>query len=113
MSLPLFVAGCATAPPAAVVPPPAPQVGLESVINKGADVAIALLGPSSLDRREGPARHLQFAGTACVLDLFYYPPPGANAQIATYADARRPDGSAMQPGDCLRLLEAARASAQS
>jgi hypothetical protein len=106
--LPLL-AGCTAAatPVVTSAPEPPAYVGLEAVMGRGADVAIALVGPSSLDRREGDARHLQFAG-ACVLDLYYYPPPGSNAAVARHADARLPDGSAIAPGACLARLQSER-----
>jgi hypothetical protein len=103
-----ILAGCAaTATPVATAPEPPSYAGLETLMGRGADVAIALVGPSTLDRREGEARHLQFAG-ACVLDLYYYPPPGSNAPVARHADARLPDGTAIAPGQCLSRLQEAR-----
>lgn len=108
---PLALLACATperpAPPAAK-PPPDP--GLAALLGRGPEAAIALVGPVRLDRREGEARHLQFGGSPCILDLYYYRPEAGAAPVARHADARRPDGSAIAPGDCLRLLQAARAS---
>jgi hypothetical protein len=108
--VPLFgalalLAGCASAPPAAVAPPPPP--GMDLLLGQPAETALALLGTPRLDRREGPARQLQFAG-GCVLDLFYY---GAPAPVATHADARLPDGRDYAAGDCLQQLLRARAAA--
>jgi hypothetical protein len=103
-----LLSGCAAAPAVVTAPPEAPSyAGLELLMGRGADVAIALIGPSTLDRREGEARHLQFAA-GCVLDLFYYPPPGSNAPVARHADARLPDGTAIAPGACFTQLQAAR-----
>ncbi|MFN7176148.1 MAG: hypothetical protein ACK4MX_04585 [Thermaurantiacus sp.] len=79
---------------------------MEKLLGQPAEVALSLLGKTSLDRREGPARHLQFAG-ACVLDLFYLPSPGA-APVATHAEARLPNGQDVQPGECLAALLRAR-----
>ncbi len=108
----LLLGACATAdrgvPSASPAPPPDP--GLAALIGKGPDVAIALIGPSRLDRREGDARQLQFGGATCILDLFYYRAPAGNAAVARHAEARRPDGSAIPAGDCFRLLQAAKAS---
>ncbi|MFQ3665623.1 MAG: hypothetical protein SNJ79_06245 [Sphingomonadaceae bacterium] len=103
----LVLAACAATPPPLPAPAPVSYQGLDAVMGRSADVALALVGPSNLDRREGEARQLQFAG-ACVLDIFYLPPPGGNLPVATHADARRPDGSAMPPGECLTLLQQAR-----
>lgn len=105
----LLLAACATAPAPGVetvAPPPRPSGGMERLLGQPAEAAIALLGPTSLDRREGAARHLQFAG-ACVLDLFYLPRPGASP-VATHAEARLPNGQDVQPGECLAALLRAR-----
>ncbi|QMW22101.1 hypothetical protein [Sandaracinobacteroides saxicola] len=102
----LLLAACATTP--AAPPPPArqaappPPPGMERLIGKPPETALTLLGTPRLDRREGPARILQFAGKACVLDLFYYPRP--NTPVATYAAARDPAGTSMAPATCLALL---------
>ena len=102
--VPLFaaalLAGCATAPKPAAAPPPAP--GMERLLGQPVDSAIALLGPASLDRREGAARQLQFGGP-CILDIFYYPKAGTGT-VATYAEARLPDGRTFPAGECLALL---------
>ncbi len=97
----VLLSGCATTRlPVASAPPPAP--GMEVLLGRPMDSAIAMLGAASLDRREGIARQLQFAG-ACILDLFYYPKQGVGT-VATYAEARLPDGRAFPPGECLSLL---------
>jgi hypothetical protein len=75
---------------------------MERLLGQTADAALAMLGAASLDRREGPARQLQFAG-ACILDLFYYQKPG-EAPLATFAEARLPDGRTFAAGECLQLL---------
>lgn len=103
----LFVAGCASAPQPEAAPPPPP--GMELLLGQPAEKAVALLGKPRLDRREGPARQLQFGG-ACILDVFYYQQPGA-APLATHADSRLPDGRAFAPGECLQLLLRARPAA--
>ncbi len=96
-----LLAGCASTPaPIATAPPPAVP-GMDRLLGKPVDAAIAMLGAASLDRREGIARQLQFAG-ACILDLFYYPKDGGT--VATYAEARLPDGRAFPAGECLALL---------
>ncbi len=106
-----LLGGCASTEVAAPAPaPPPPDPGLAAILGRGPDVAIAIVGPSRLDRREGEARHLQFGSAACILDLYYYRAEAGNAQVARHADARRPDGSPIPAGDCLRLLKAAKAS---
>lgn len=101
----LAVAGCASAPvplPVAVPPAPPPP-GLTRIIGSSAAGVLALLGPASLDRSEGPARQLQFIRPPCVLDVFLYPGAGGAMTVRTAA-ARRPDGSRIDPGACLGLL---------
>ncbi len=101
----MLLASCATQPkPVAKAPPALP--GMDQLIGQGVEAADRILGIASLDRREGPARQLQFAGQ-CVLDLFYYPAAGS-VPVATYASARMPDGRAMAPADCLAMLIRAR-----
>ena len=77
----------------------APVPGLERVLGKPAGAATALLGPPGLDRHDGPGRHLQFVGTDCILDLYYYPDPAAGQPTARYADARHRDGKVLPHGD--------------
>jgi len=96
-----LLAGCATRPPVEAPPPPPPP-GMERLIGQPAETALQLLGPARLDRREGPARQLQFAGP-CILDIFYYPRNG-QVSIATHAEARLPSGVASSPGDCFEAL---------
>ena len=104
-TLPLALAGlasCATQPSVEVAPSAPPAPGMERLMGKPADLAIQLLGTPRLDRREGPARQLQFRG-ACILDIFYYPKAGQPA-LATHAEARLASGQASSPGDCLQAL---------
>lgn len=109
--VPALLSACAAAPRSAPVTAPLPPPGMELLLQRPAQTALALLGPARLDRREGPARQLQFVGP-CVLDLFYY--GGGAAAVATHAEARLPDGRPSAPGDCMQLLiklrEAARAA---
>ncbi len=74
---------------------------MELLLQKPAETAVALLGQPRLDKQEGIARQLQFAGD-CILDLWYY--PTAKGPVATYADARLADGRDLPAGQCLRLL---------
>ncbi len=105
----LTVAACSQAPPLApVAPPPPPRFappppGLARILGRDAATVMALLGKPSLDRREGPARLLQFVRPPCVLDVFLYPDAGTVPTVRTAA-ARRPDGSRIDPGACLTLL---------
>ncbi|NBC37004.1 hypothetical protein GTZ99_10595 [Novosphingobium sp. FSY-8] len=80
-------------PPVRVTPPPAPRVlsapGLEGVIGAGTEDLIRQFGVPRLDVTEGDARKLQFGGSACVLDIYLYPPQAGAAPRATYVEARR------------------------
>lgn len=82
-------------PPAAIyrTPPPTARVqslpGLEGVIGANAQELTRLFGTPRLDVVEGDARKLQFSATACVLDVYLYPPAPGQAPRASYVDARR------------------------
>jgi len=117
--VPLALGACvSTPPPAAPVrrveaPPPvqpsySPQ-GLETVIGRTAAYLQAELGTPDLDIREGAARKLQFAGPACVLDAYLYPPQARGEAIVTWIDARLPDGRDASRVSCVNALIAARA----
>jgi hypothetical protein len=109
-----LAAGCVpqsvVPPPAApppLAPPPAPTYsthGLESVMGRNARALIALFGNPALDVREGIARKLQFAGPACVLDVYLYPPQGGGEPVATHVDARLPDGRDIDRSSCVAAL---------
>jgi hypothetical protein len=107
----LLASGCA--PSASDAPAPAARpvqvqtysvVGLESVIGRTARIVEGQFGRPELDVREGPARKLQFAGPACILDVYFYPPRGGGEPIATHVDARLPDGSDFDRASCVAAL---------
>jgi hypothetical protein len=106
--LALSLAACATtptiksAPPAPIVAPDPP--GLVQILRKPEATITALLGKPSMARTEGPARQLQFIRPPCILDIFLYPTPQSPTPLARTATARKPDGSAMDPGACLTLI---------
>ena len=110
----LVLGGCAaqserTAPAAHRAPPPqrvAPynSTGLENVIGRTARMLEAQFGKPALDVREGPARKLQFAGPACVLDAYLYPPKGGGEPIVTHIDARLRDGRDLDRASCVAAL---------
>jgi hypothetical protein len=52
------------------------------------------------------ARKLQFIGPICVLDAYLYP-KGAREAVATYVDARQPDGRDIDRASCVAALIAA------
>jgi hypothetical protein len=91
-------------------PPPKPTArllaapGLEGVIGASPDAVIRQFGQPRLDVREEDARKLQWSGTACILDVFFYPPPGGGQQAATYVEARRGDGREVDRAACVAAL---------
>ncbi len=118
-ALALMLGGCASAPkPAArpaVAPPRStivvvPQVmaakGLEGVIGSQAAALTRRFGQARIDLSEGDARKLQFAGPACVLDIYLYPPRAGADPTASHVEARlRQGGAAVDAGACIREVE--------
>jgi hypothetical protein len=110
----LLLAGCASTATEAPTVIPAPRVvqrtvpltstGLESVLGRTARTLEALFGKPGLDVREGKARKLQFAGPACVLDAYLYPPAAGGEPIVTHVDARLPDGRDLDRASCVAAL---------
>ena len=98
-------------PPPALhrVPPPSAHVlalpGLEGVIGAGEAELARQFGKPRLTVWEGDARKLQFSGTACVLDVYLYPPAAGGEPRATYVDARRAtDGRDVDRIACVNAL---------
>ncbi len=90
-------------------PPPAPQVqavpGVEGVIGASGAELVRQFGQPRLDVMEGDARKLQYSGSACVLDLFLYPPAAGREPQATYVEARRAsDGQDVDRAACIAAL---------
>ena len=113
----LLLAGCVSgeARPGAAAPEQAvvrntsyTTIGLESVIGRNARLLEAQFGRPELDVREGSARKLQFAGPACVLDAYLYPPRGGGDPIVTHVDARTPAGADFDRASCVAALTQAR-----
>jgi predicted small lipoprotein YifL len=99
-----------TVPEPVFVPPRDAKIlnlpGLEGVIGAPASSLVTQFGQPRLDVREGDARKLQFAGEACVLDIFIYPIEGMREPIATYLDARRAsDGQDVDRAACVAALK--------
>ena len=107
--------------PVAPMEPPPPPVdgfrvpeimrgpGLDGVIREGPNSLIRQFGQPRLDVTEGDMRKLQFAATACVMDVFLYPlRPGGDPQ-ATWIETRRAsDGAAVDMLACMQALREAR-----
>lgn len=95
------------APPATQFRPPQVQqaAGLEGVMQQNAASLARMFGPPRLDVREGDARKLQFASSACVLDVFLYPLRTGAEPVATYVEARRAsDGQEVDRAACVQAL---------
>mgnify|MGYP003632309429 FL=1 len=78
--------------------------GLEIVMGKTADQLTRLFGNPQLDISEPPARKLQFASGACILDAYLYPQESGGAQRVTHIDTRRSDGAAVDRVSCVNAL---------
>ncbi|MHA6719112.1 hypothetical protein ACX40Y_06625 [Sphingomonas sp. RS6] len=115
MLLPLLLAGCGGAIPAArpasgYAPAPAAAssaqpANLAAIRGRDAAHLIARFGKPHLDLAEGRGRKLQFAGPICVLDAYLYPPAsGRGAAVVTWIDARQRDGSAIDQASCVAAL---------
>jgi hypothetical protein len=101
-------------PPTRPTPPPVagarvPQIlrapGLEEVIEHDAAALVGRFGDPRLDVREGDMRKLQFAGRACVLDVFLYPLHEGAEPVATHVEARRAsDGQDVDRAACVAAL---------
>ena len=106
--------GCAAAvPPPRNTPPPvsaapAPTivkpVQSNSLIGQSPDAVGRLFGKPRLDVTEGAARKLQFEGTACVIDIYFYAPRAGAAPVATHVDSRTPDGRSAELNSCVEAL---------
>lgn len=86
----------------------APQ-GLGGVIGQDADLLVRRFGSPRIDLTEGDARKLQFSSATCVLDIYLYPMrPGAEPSAAHVAARQRQGGAAVDPGACIREVEASK-----
>ena len=91
-------------PPSSALVQVAP--GLEGVIGATGDALARQFGTPRLEVWEGDARKLQFGGTACVLDVYLYPPSAGREPQATYVDARRAsDGADVDRAACIAALK--------
>ncbi|MEQ5788078.1 hypothetical protein J3454_09255 [Erythrobacter sp. NFXS35] len=115
----LALAGCVGGSRPAPVPAPVrtagvvrvPQVmapqGLGGVIGQEAVQLTRRFGTPRIDLTEGDARKLQFSGATCVLDIYLYPMrPGAQPTAAHVDTRLRQGGAAVDPGTCIREVEA-------
>ena len=89
---------------------------LAQILGKPAETVLSLFGTATLDRTEASTRHLQFGGTPCILDVYFYPATDGAPVTAHHVEARMIDGKPATAGDCvsrrLRDLEQERAEAR-
>ncbi len=85
--------------------------GLEGVIGVPAAALTGRFGAPRIDLFEGDARKLQFAGRACVLDVYLYPLTASDPEpTAIHVEARQRQGGApADPAACIREVEGERA----
>ena len=112
--LTIALGGCAAAvpaprsapPPVITAPPPTivRPVQSNSLIGQSPDAVGRLFGKPRLDVTEGAARKLQFEGSACVVDIYFYAPRAGAAPVATHVDARTPDGRSADLDGCAATL---------
>lgn len=89
-----------------VVPEVMAPAGLQGVIGSPVAALTRRFGTPRIDLAEGDARKLQFAGRACVLDIFLYPLSAGTEPTATHVEARiRQGGGAADAGACIREVE--------
>ena len=75
-----------------------------NLIGNSADAIGSMFGKPRLDVVEGAGRKLQFAGTACTLDIYFYAARAGAAPVATHVDARTPDGRDTEVNGCANAL---------
>lgn len=102
------IPGGGTSPRPTVTAPPPPTivrpVQQNSLIGSNVDAIGRMFGKPRLDLSEGAARKLQFAGAACILDIYFYPARAGAEPVATHVDARTPDGRNAEVDGCAATL---------
>lgn len=89
------------APRPVVTPPPIVRpVQHNQLIGNSADALNRALGRPRIDITEGSGRKIQYQGTSCVLDVYFYPPAAGASAVATHVDARSPDGKDVDVNRC-------------
>lgn len=109
LTIPTLAACASTGATTSSLPTSSPSpirniAGLESVMGKTAGQLKRLFGDAQQDVAEPPARKLQFASGACILDAYLYPPESGGEQRVTHVDARRSDGAEVDRVSCVNAL---------
>lgn len=94
-----------TPPPATQQPTVVKPVQNNALIGSSADAVGRMFGKPRLDVTEGAGRKLQFAGTSCILDIYFYAPRAGASPVATHVDARTPDGRNAEVNGCAQSLQ--------
>lgn len=79
---------------------------IAGVIGADARSLIRLFGEPRLDIRDPAARKMQFSDGRCILDTYLYPSSARRDPVVNYAEARLPDGTAMDAATCAAQLRA-------
>ncbi|VAV88519.1 hypothetical protein MNBD_ALPHA04-250 [hydrothermal vent metagenome] len=78
--------------------------GLNIVMGKTARQLKRLFGDPQQDVAEPPARKLQFASGACIMDAYLYPQESGGEGRVTHIDTRRSDGAEVDRVSCVNAL---------
>jgi hypothetical protein len=107
-SLTFLLAGCATAPTQAPAPPPpaAPEE-TSSLVGLTPQEIVGRFGRPALQIREGSSLKLQFRGSRCVMDAYFYPSGSSSALKVTHVDTRLPSGGDIDQAACIFSLRQA------
>jgi hypothetical protein len=95
-------------PPGAAPPPPTTvvrPVQNNALIGSSVDAVGRMFGKPRLDVTEGTGRKLQFAGSNCTLDIYFYAPRAGADPVATHVDARTPDGRNADVNSCSQSFQ--------
>jgi hypothetical protein len=77
-----------------------------SLIGRDANGLISLFGQPRINRRDGAATVMQFAGRNCMLDAYLYPPREGAAPVVAHVDTRSvSDGNDVDRQGCINALQ--------
>lgn len=106
--LPLLALGACVAAPAVERPStaivPATRAPESALSGLSARDLLRRFGRPRLDIRDPTAHKLQFSGDRCILDTYLYAPRAGREPVVSYAEARAPDGRAVDANACAELL---------
>ncbi|MEQ1510710.1 MAG: hypothetical protein ABL909_09975 [Sphingopyxis sp.] len=87
------------------LPPGSAQHGGSGVIGRDSAALNRMFGAARLDRHDGPAHVMQYAGSQCVLDAYLYAPRAGAEPVVTHIDTRSIDGANMDRDACIATLQ--------